>query len=69
MSKFFSEVKAAITDLLPRAHLFQILQSGKLVSGVFGKIRELLEERNSFVVVLIDEGTWRIGNVVVTQLA
>jgi hypothetical protein len=33
------------------------LQSGKLVSNVFGKIRELVEERNSFVVVLIDEGT------------
>jgi SpoVK/Ycf46/Vps4 family AAA+-type ATPase len=69
MSKFFSEVRAAITDLLRRcAHVFQTLQSGKLVSGVFGKIRELLEERNSFVVVLIDEGTWWIGNVVVIQL-
>jgi hypothetical protein len=62
MSKFFSEVSSASKELLYRVLTFSLLhlQSGKLVSGVFGKIRELLEERNSFVVVLIDEGTWRI---------
>lgn len=62
MSKFFSEVSSASKELLYRVLILSLLhlQSGKLVSGVFGKIRELLEERNSFVVVLIDEGTWQI---------